>query len=326
VNASADHWLGLEVRHLTALRAIAEHGSFGAAAHALGYSQSAVSQQIAALERIVGAPLFDRPGGRRAVALTEAGRLLMRHADALLARVGAARADFAALTRGQLGPLRVGTYQSIGTRVLPAVIQEMAERMPGVEVELHEAVGDEAAWRLLERGRADVAFTMLPLSHELLEAVEVLRDPYVLLVPAGSELAERATAPPLDEVARMRLVALRSCRNEHRIEAQLRARGLEPRIVLRSDDNGTIQGLVASGFGVALMPRLTVEARDPGVVALPFDEQVPPRVLGLAWHRDRRLTPTQAEFVELARERAPVVAAAHAADVSARRPAPQRAA
>lgn len=310
MNESTDRWLGLEVRHLTALRAIAEHGSFGAAAHALGYSQSAVSQQIAALERIVGTPLFDRPGGRRAVSLTDAGRLLMRHGDALLARVQAARADFAALRSGDLGPLRVGTYQSIGTRVLPALIQELSERTPGVQVELHEVAGDEEAWRLLERAEVDVAFTMLPVEHPLLDAVEVLRDPYVLLVAAGSDLAARRAAPALDQVAGMRLVALRSCRNEHRIEAQLRARGIEPRIVLRSDDNGTIQGLVANGYGVALMPRLTVEPRDPRVVALPFPA-VAPRVLGIAWHRDRRLTETQSQFIALAQERGALVAAAH---------------
>src|ERR671928_2125249 len=96
----ADSWLGLELRHLTALKAIAEHGSFGRAARALGYTQSAVSQQIAALERAVGEKLVERPGGPRPVSLTEAGELLVRHADAIVARMKAAQADLAAFSEG----------------------------------------------------------------------------------------------------------------------------------------------------------------------------------------------------------------------------------
>src|ERR671927_1471559 len=109
-----DRWLGIELRHLTALEAVGREGSFGRAAKSLGYTQSAVSQQIAALERIVGARLVERPGGPRTVSLTDAGELLLRHAEALVARLAAARADIAALSAGEVGRLRVGTYQSVG--------------------------------------------------------------------------------------------------------------------------------------------------------------------------------------------------------------------
>src|SRR6058998_2713149 len=105
-----DSWLGLELRHLIALKAIAEEGTFGRAATSLGYTQSAVSQQIAMLERIVGQKLIDRPGGPRPVSLTEAGELLLRHADAIAARLQAAQADLAALAEGEGGVLRVGIY------------------------------------------------------------------------------------------------------------------------------------------------------------------------------------------------------------------------
>src|SRR6059036_4217341 len=98
-------WLGLEFRHLIALKAIAETGTFGRAAAQLGYTQSAISQQIAMLERIVGQRLIDRPGGPRPVSLTEAGELLLRHADAIAARLQAAQADLAALDAGDAGPL-----------------------------------------------------------------------------------------------------------------------------------------------------------------------------------------------------------------------------
>src|SRR5919202_5290404 len=109
-----DRWLGIELRHLLALEAVARTGSFGKAATDLGYTQSAVSQQIATLERIVGQRLIERPGGPRPVSLTEAGRLLLRHADGIAARLQAAQADLAAIGAGDAGPLRVGTYQSVG--------------------------------------------------------------------------------------------------------------------------------------------------------------------------------------------------------------------
>src|ERR687893_2153893 len=99
----SDSWLGVELRHFLALEAVAREGSFGRAATALGYTQSAVSQQIAALERIVGERLLERPGGPRPVSLTEAGSLLLRHADAIVARLRAARSDLEALAAGAAG-------------------------------------------------------------------------------------------------------------------------------------------------------------------------------------------------------------------------------
>src|ERR671932_695406 len=111
-------WDMLEVRHLRAFTEVARHGSFGAAARELGYTQSGVSQQIQGLERIVGAPILRRqPGGRRPVELTDAGRLLLGHAEHLLARVGATRADLAALASGEAGTVAVITIQSVGTRI-----------------------------------------------------------------------------------------------------------------------------------------------------------------------------------------------------------------
>ena len=126
-----DSWLGVELRHLAALEAVAREGTFGRAAAKLGYTQSAVSQQIASLERSVGERLLERPGGPRAVSLTEAGELLLRHAEAIVARLDAARADMASLRAGETGTLRVGTYQSVGARVLPAVMRRFTERSSG---------------------------------------------------------------------------------------------------------------------------------------------------------------------------------------------------
>src|SRR5260370_36216789 len=116
---SADSWLGVELRHFLALEAVAREGSFGKAATSLGYTQSAVSQQIATLERIVGHRLIERPGGPKPVSLTEAGSLLLIHAGAIAARIAAAQADLNALGEGQAGTPRVRVFQSVGQRILP---------------------------------------------------------------------------------------------------------------------------------------------------------------------------------------------------------------
>src|SRR5215212_6341538 len=109
---SANGFLDIELRHLAALQAVSEEGSFGRAATRLGYTQSAISQQIATLERIVGERLVERPGGPRPISLTEAGRLLLRHASSIVARLQAAQADLQALRAGESGTIRVGTFQS----------------------------------------------------------------------------------------------------------------------------------------------------------------------------------------------------------------------
>ena len=187
----ADRWLGLDLRHLVALKAIADEGSFGRAAEKLGYTQSAVSQQIAALERIVGLRLVERPGGPRPVSLTEAGRVLLRHADAIQARLLAAKADMSALETGDAGRLRVGTFQSVGTKVIPSLLRRFSESHPAVEVVLRESQNEAELLEMIERGELDLTFWTLPVGPGPYETLELLRDPYVLVVPAGSPLATR---------------------------------------------------------------------------------------------------------------------------------------
>ena len=298
----SDRWLGVELRHLAALKAIAEEGSFGRAAARLGYTQSAVSQQIATLERVVGERLLERPGGPRPVSLTEAGQLLLRHAEAIVARLEAAQADLAALSNGAVGTLRVGTYQSVGARILPEVLRRFNAAWPGVSVRLTEFANDTELLGLVERGELDLTFVMLPLLEGPFEAVELLRDPYVLVVPADSPLARGREAPSLREVADLPLIGFRQCRSVLQVENHFRARGLSPDVVFRSDDNGTVQGLVAAGVGVAFVPRLTVDAHDERTAVLELDAKVPPRVIGIAWHRDRYRSAAARAFVDAARE------------------------
>jgi DNA-binding transcriptional LysR family regulator len=293
-------WLGLELRHLIALKAISEAGTFGGAAKRLGYTQSAISQQIAMLERIVGQRLIDRPGGPRPVSLTEAGELLLRHADAIAARLQAARADLAALDAGDAGPLRIGTYQSVGARILPELLREFSVDWPQVEITLQESADDRDLLAMVERGDLDVSFCVLPLESGPCDSVELLRDPYVLVVPAGSPLASRERTPSLRELVEQPLIAHRTCRTTKHVEDRLRQAGREPHIAFRTDDNGTVQGLVAAGVGIAIVPRLTVDETDPAVTVVDLGERVPPRLVGIAWHRDRHRTRAAQSFVGLA--------------------------
>jgi molybdate transport repressor ModE-like protein len=289
---STDGWLRLDLRHLAALEAVGRNGSFGAAAVELGYTQSAVSQQIAQLERIVGERLVERPGGPRRVSLTEAGELLLRHADAIVAQIEAARADLAALGEGG-GVLRIGIYQSAGARLLPPLLRRFADAWPNVEIQLQEREDNELL-RLVERGELDVAFTTLPIPPGPFTAVELLRDEYVLLVAADSPLAERDDAPSRRDLADIPLVAWRSTR-----DAEEHLRGIAPNlnVLLRTDDNGTLVGLVAEGLGAAIVPRLVANPANPAVVALPFGRRIPPRIIGLAWHRDRWRSEAAKAFV-----------------------------
>jgi molybdate transport repressor ModE-like protein len=294
----SDSWLGIELRHFLALEAVAREGSFGKAAQALGYTQSAVSQQIATLERIVGQRLVERPGGPKPVSLTEAGRLLLTHADAIAARVAAAQADLMALSEGEAGTLRVGVFQSVGQRILPELMQRYLKAWPQVKVTLTESANDEELLALVERGDLDLTFSDLPLTEGPFESVELLRDPYVLVVAADSPLADGDTPPPLREVAELDLIGHKHCRTLKQLEANIR-RPLH--FVFRSDHNQTVQALVASGVGSALVPRLTMDPQDDSTKMLELPK-LPPRIIALAWHRDRYRTPAARAFVETAQE------------------------
>jgi molybdate transport repressor ModE-like protein len=292
----ADRWLGVELRHFLALEAVARTGSFAKAAAALGYTQSAVSQQIAALERMVGQRLVERPGGPKPVSLTEAGRLLLTHADAIAARVAAAQADLDALGKGEAGTLQVGVFQSVGQRILPELMRRYLGAWPEVQVTLTESADDEELLALVERGELDLTFADLPVTEGPFEWVELLRDPYVLVVAADSPLAGRDRPPTLREVSDLDLISHKHCRTVKRLEPMF-GRPLD--FVFRSDHNQTVQALVGAGVGSALVPRLTMDPEDPSTTMIEMPK-LPPRVIALAWHRDRYRTPAARAFVETA--------------------------
>ena len=295
----SDHWYGAEVRHFAALQAVAAERSFGRAAERLGYTQSAVSQQIATLERIVGERLVERPGGPRPVTLTDAGALLLGHADSIVARLQAAQADLQALRAGEIGRLRVGTFQSVGARVLPEIMLRFTAHWPQVEVTLFE-LEDERVGPAIERGEIDVGFVQLPIEDAPLETIELLRDPFVFMTQAGSR--DAVGTPTLAEIAARPLVGFRAHHALESLEAAFHAEGLEPRWAFQSNDNSIVQGFVAAGLGNAVMPRLTVDVSDPRIAIAPLPA-IAPRVIAIARHRDRYASPAMRAFVETATTR-----------------------
>ena len=217
-----DRWTGLELRYLVTLAAVGREASFSRAADALGYTQSAVSQQISRLEHITGTRLVERPGGPRPVSLTPAGRLLAGHAEAIGARLASAAADLDALASGTAGLLRVGCYQSVGARLLPLVLREFTTAWPRVEVQLSETQDDGELLADLEGGRLDLTFVVFPLTAGPFEAVELLEDPYVLAVPEDSELARRPSPVSLRHLTGVPLITYAQMREVHSIENRLR--------------------------------------------------------------------------------------------------------
>jgi molybdate transport repressor ModE-like protein len=297
--SGTDIWSRLELRHLLALDAIAREGSFWGAAVALDCSQSAVSQQVALLERIAGHRLVERSRGRREVAVTEAGRLLLAHAEAITAHVRALRADFAAYDEGAAGVLRVGSYQSVGQRIVPSLLRQFAASWPRVEVRLEERAYDEELLDLVERGDLDLTFGIAPLRRGPFESVELLRDPYVVIVPAAWPVGTGDRPFRLRDLRGLPQVGFRSCHGVNDLEEVLRGRGVQPEVVFRSDDNGTVQAAVAAGLGIALAPLLTLDPHDGGVRLIRTDE-LPSRTLLLVRHRDRYRSPASRAFEETA--------------------------
>jgi DNA-binding transcriptional LysR family regulator len=290
-----ERWLRVELRHLFALEAVAEEGSFSAAGDRLGYVQSAVSHQIASLESIVGKRLFERTRGTKPVALTPEGRILYDHAKTILARVRAAEADLSDEADGCT--LHVGSFQMISSRIIPRVLQ----RLDGVRVHLSEGTTEVGFVDRLVDGSLDVVFTEGPLPPGPFESAVLFTDPYVLLAPADTDVARAGVPLSLREVAALPLVGHSDDRP--RVDRHLAARDLRASYVVRSDVNATIQALVAGGLGYAVVPRFSVDEQDEDVVVLPLEppDAVEPRTVVLAWNSDRAPGRPVASFVDAAR-------------------------
>ncbi|MEO7397475.1 MAG: LysR family transcriptional regulator [Ilumatobacteraceae bacterium] len=299
--AQLDLPLGMEVRHLAALEAIARTRSFSQAAALLGYAQSAISQQMATLERVVGHKLIERPGGPRPVSLTPAGEVLLRHAAHITARLGAAKADLDALAAGDAGSLRVGTFQSASTRLLPPTLNGFREHWSRITVALSNQSSGTILEEMIRAGQLDLAFSDAGPQTAPLDAVPLIADPYVAMLPTSHPLAaaDSVRLADLDGIHFISGSADNSC--ESRVLRALEQAGARPETVFRSDDNLTTQRLVAAGLGVAIVPLLAVElaVHDAAVAVLPIaDEGLGARTISLVWHHDRYRSRASEAFVE----------------------------
>jgi DNA-binding transcriptional LysR family regulator len=295
-----DLWAGLDLRHLVAFQAVAETGSFARASERLGYTQPAISHQVATLERIVGQRLFERSSGRSSVTPTEAGRLFAVHLDALTSRLGSARADLDALSAGETGVVRIGAFQSMSARIVPELFQRLAAGDHGISIELTESAEEAELLARLDRGDLDFAFTLLPLDDDRFATIELLHDPYYVAGPAGG--AYRLEIDSLRDIGDTPIIAPRTCRSWTAIVEQLRAAGVEPKYAFRTDDNFALKGLIQGGVGIAFITRLTLDMMGDDLEVFPVAGLVAPRRIALTWSRQRALLPLGEVFISLALE------------------------
>jgi DNA-binding transcriptional LysR family regulator len=258
-------------RHVRTFAEVVRTGSYAAAARSLGYTQPAISQQMKVLERAVGTPLFVRVG--RGLKLTDAGEVLAGHAEGILASIEAAHEQMKAITRLRSGRIRICAFPSANATLLPAAVARITTDHPGIRVELLEEE-PPLSLHALEQGDCDITLafsygdTAEQKHREDLVEVPLMDDPLMVLMPADHPLARRRSVE-LRQFAHERWIAgcLR-CRG-HFVAACTEA-GFEPDVAFTTDDNLAVQGLVAAGTGVALMPSMVLSfMRYPKVAGRP---------------------------------------------------------
>jgi DNA-binding transcriptional LysR family regulator len=278
----------LDVKRMRVLREVAARGSFSAAAEALSYTQSAVSQQISALEREAGTILVER--GARGIRLTEAGHAIVQHADAILSRLADAEAELEALAGLEGGRLRIGGFATAAASLLPPALATFKRRYPNVALSL--TIGEpEDLLDGLRTGDVDLSIVFqydnVPAcaytnQFDGTDFEPLFDDPFRVALPQDHPYARRARVP-LDELRDARWIQAnpRGLCGTALISACHEA-GFEPQIVFESDDYSIVQGLIAAGIGVSLIPELArVNART-DVVFRPLSTTPPVRRIGVA--------------------------------------------
>jgi DNA-binding transcriptional LysR family regulator len=249
----------LNVSRLRILKEVAYRGSFSAAADALSYTQSAVSQQIATLEAEAGMALLERHP--RGVSLTAAGQTLVGHAEGILARLEATEAALAEIAGLRGGRLRMASFPTAGGTLMPLAIATFRSAYPDVELTLAEGEPQEIVPRL-RAGDLDLAllfeFGGETLTDEDMTRLELLKDPLYLALPHEHPLAQagKLRLRDLHEEAWVQTSSSSPCAKH--VVRSCHAAGFEPNVAFESDDYQTVQGLVAAGVGVALIPELAL--------------------------------------------------------------------
>jgi DNA-binding transcriptional LysR family regulator len=277
---------------LKVLKEVAYRGSFSAAAEALSYTQSAVSQQIATLEAETGMALLERHP--RGVTLTAAGHALVGHAEGILARLDAAEASLSAIAGLRGGRLRMASFPTAGATLMPLAIATFRASYPDVELTLAEGEPEQIVPRL-RAGELDLALLFefageTPL-HEDMTRVQLLSDPMHLALPRAHPLAARDTLrlEDLAEEAWVQTSGASQCARH--VVRSCHAAGFEPHVTFESDDYQTVQGLVAAGVGVALIPELALSAPREDIVIRALSPDPPVRQVIASVPAGARLVP-----------------------------------
>jgi DNA-binding transcriptional LysR family regulator len=260
----------LDTRQLLVLARVARTGSYTAAASSLGYTQPAVSYQMRMLERAVGTPLVSHAG--RGVRLTEAGRILARHADVVLAAIRTAESDLAAISAQGRGQVRLAAFQTCCATLVPAALVALRRSRPRIDVQVTQ-VEPPGATAQLRAGDIDLALICdweneaVPEPDLPLRRVLLLTDRRCALLPAAHRLAQQESID-LADLAGERWVTETA---RDRFARACDVAGFLPQIVATADDQVTIQSLVASGIGIALMNELGLATHlDSRLVARPL--------------------------------------------------------
>ena len=249
----------LNVTRLKVLKEVAYRGSFSEAAEALSYSQSAVSQQIAALEAESGLALLERHP--RGVSLTAAGQTLLGHAEGILAALESASDALAAIAGLRGGRLRMASFPTAGATLMPLAIATFSASYPDVELTLAEGEPEDMVPRL-NAGGLDLAL-LFEFPEDALALAEMTRvalfeDPMRVALAREHPLAGREHLRLGDLRADAWVQTSRDSACARHVVRSCRAEGFEPRVSFESDDYQTVQGLVAAGVGVALIPELAL--------------------------------------------------------------------
>lgn len=291
----------LDVRRMRVLREVAAQGSFSAAAQSLSFTQSAVSQQVAALERETGATLVER--GARGIRLTQAGEALVRHTDAVLARLDDAEEELQAIAGLRGGRLRMAAFQSAGATLVPRAVATFHERHPDVELSMMEGEPSSTI-PLLKSGEIEIAFTFdLPARPEprdpALEYVTLVEDPFDVVLPRDHRLAGRRRFK-LGDLADESWITPSSCYECHDIvRRSCLDAGFDPKVAFETDENMAAQAFVATGVGVALMPRLALEPLHASVVVRSLGRDAPTRLVQAARLAEGYRSPASEAMVQI---------------------------
>jgi DNA-binding transcriptional LysR family regulator len=296
----------LNVGRLKVLVEVAARGSFSAAAEALSYTQSAVSQQIATLEAETGMTLLERHA--RGVRVTPAGEVLVEHAEGVLARLDAAEAELSAIAGLRAGRLRMASFPTAGATLMPLAIATFSSSYPEIELTLAEGEPEEIAPRL-GAGEFDLALLFefdepQDRSLESLTRVELLEDPMYLALPREHPLAGKGELRLPDLRGEAWVQTSHSSPCARHVVRSCHAAGFEPNVSFESDDYQTVQGLVAAGVGVALIPELALSVVREDIVIRTLSPQPPVRQVIAAAPSNVRLSPATPAMLKILRQAA----------------------